>query len=183
MFCSSCGKSVEINARFCSGCGQQVNSGSFCSACGSPNNALNQVCSNCGVNLTRDPAGPTPQYVAAPPLFTPPVPPIPAAQPQSNRPSQNASSPTRLKITGSSKSRLAAALLTLLLGQLGIHRFYVGKKNTALLILLISISGYITIIFSNAGYAVLGILGLWVLIDFILISTGKFKDGTGRLIR
>ena len=60
------------------------------------------------------------------------------------------------------KRILPAALLCFLVGFLGAHRFYVGKIGTAVLMLF-----------------TLGGLGLWVLVDFILIVTGSFKDANG----
>ena len=65
----------------------------------------------------------------------------------------------------SPKSRLAAALLAWFLGVIGIHRFYVGKVATGILTIL-----------------TLGGLGIWVLIDFIVILVGSFKDKEGRLL-
>ena len=59
----------------------------------------------------------------------------------------------------SEKSRLAAALLCWFLGVIGIHRFYVGKIGTAILMIV-----------------TLGGLGIWVLVDFIMILMGNFKD-------
>ena len=60
------------------------------------------------------------------------------------------------------KSWIAALLLCFFLGGLGVHRFYVGKVGTGILMLL-----------------TLGGLGLWVIIDFIMIAVGKFKDKQG----
>jgi len=65
----------------------------------------------------------------------------------------------------SPKSRLAALLLCFFLGVLGVHRFYVGKIGTGILELI-----------------TLGGLGIWSLIDFILIAVGAFKDKQGRPI-
>jgi TM2 domain-containing membrane protein YozV len=65
----------------------------------------------------------------------------------------------------SPKSRLAAALLCGLIGALGIHRFYVGKIGTGILMLI-----------------TLGGLGIWQLIDFIIIVVGSFKDKQGRVL-
>jgi TM2 domain-containing membrane protein YozV len=53
-------------------------------------------------------------------------------------------------------------LLCFFLGALGIHRFYVGKIGTGIL-QLITIGG----------------LGIWTMIDFILVVTGNFKDSSG----
>ncbi|MDN5798090.1 MAG: NINE protein, partial [Intrasporangium sp.] len=65
----------------------------------------------------------------------------------------------------SPSSRLAAALLCFFLGPLGVHRFYVGKVGTGILQLL-----------------TLGGLGIWALIDFIIIVVGQFRDAQGRLL-
>lgn len=65
----------------------------------------------------------------------------------------------------SPKSRLAATLLCFFLGVLGIHRFYVGKVGTGLIQLLTG-----------------GGLGIWVLIDFIMILVGTFRDKEFRVL-
>lgn len=66
----------------------------------------------------------------------------------------------------SSKSRLAALLLCFFLGALGIHRFYVGKVGTGVIWLLTG-----------------GLFGIGLLIDFIMILCGAFKDKKGSLIK
>ncbi len=65
----------------------------------------------------------------------------------------------------SPKSRLAAAILAWFLGVIGVHRFYVGKVGTGILMIL-----------------TLGGLGVWALIDFIVILVGSFKDKQGRVL-
>jgi TM2 domain-containing membrane protein YozV len=61
------------------------------------------------------------------------------------------------------KSWIAALLLSFFLGALGVHRFYVGKIGTGILMLL-TIGGF----------------GVWALIDFIMIAVGKFTDKQGQ---
>jgi TM2 domain-containing membrane protein YozV len=63
------------------------------------------------------------------------------------------------------KSFVTALLLCFFLGWLGVHRFYVGKAGTGVLMLL-----------------TLGGLGLWTLIDFIMIIVGSFKDKQGNAL-
>ena len=65
----------------------------------------------------------------------------------------------------SPRSRLVALLLCFFLGALGAHRFYVGKVGTGILMLL-----------------TLGGLGIWMLIDLILIVVGSFNDKEGRRV-
>jgi hypothetical protein len=59
----------------------------------------------------------------------------------------------------SDKRVVPAALLCIMLGVFGAHRFYVGKTATGF-----------------AQLFTLGGLGLWMLYDLILILTGQFED-------
>jgi TM2 domain-containing membrane protein YozV/Tfp pilus assembly protein PilE len=65
----------------------------------------------------------------------------------------------------SPKSKTTTLLLCLFFGGLGVHRFYIGRNGTAILMLL-----------------TLGGAGVWTLIDFILAATGKLRDGDGNLV-
>ena len=65
----------------------------------------------------------------------------------------------------SQKKKLISTLLCFFLGSFGVHRFYVGKAGTDILMLL-----------------TLGGMGLWTLIDFIMILCGSFKDSDGNAI-
>jgi TM2 domain-containing membrane protein YozV len=65
----------------------------------------------------------------------------------------------------SPRSRLVALLFCILLGWIGVHRFYVGKIGTGIL-MVVTIGG----------------LGIWTLIDLILIAVGSFRDKEGRRV-
>ena len=65
----------------------------------------------------------------------------------------------------SPKSRLVCALLCWFVGVFGVHRFYVGKTGTGIL-MIVTIGG----------------LGIWALIDLIVILIGSFKDAEGRRV-
>jgi len=66
----------------------------------------------------------------------------------------------------SSKSNVAALLLCLFLGPLGIHRFYVGKIGTGIL-----------------WFLTFGIFGIGALVDLITIILQKFRDKYGAYLK
>jgi hypothetical protein len=65
----------------------------------------------------------------------------------------------------SDKLRFPAFMLALIFGVFGAHRFYVGKTGSAIVQL-----------------CTLGGLGIWAMVDAIIIASGGFTDGDGRPI-
>lgn len=76
------------------------------------------------------------------------------------------------------KSKAAAALLCFFLGVFGIHRFYLGRIGSGVAQLILFILSSI-LLWVGVGVVTYLILGIWVVIDFILILVGKLlpKDG------
>jgi len=66
----------------------------------------------------------------------------------------------------SEKGFVPTILLCFFLGSLGVHRFYVGKVVSGIFMLL-----------------TLGGLGIWTLVDFVVIVLGNFKDSKGLYIK
>ena len=66
----------------------------------------------------------------------------------------------------SDKNLFLVATLCFLLGVFGVHRFYCGKIMSGVLM-----------IFTIGG------LGIWALVDFIIVCFGEFTDSQGRKIK
>ena len=61
---------------------------------------------------------------------------------------------------------LIALVLCIVLGGLGIHRFYTGNTTTGIIMLL-----------------TLGGCGIWALIDLIMIACNTYVDGNGQTLK
>ena len=142
---------------FCRNCGKElVGTPEGCLNCGAKPLTATSFCPNCG-NLT------TPLSVVCPKC--------------------GAGLGTKTDMANvSQKSRLVLLLLTLFLGEFGAHRFYAGKTGTAIVMLILAILGYATMIII-VGFAFLTAVGIWNIIDLIMVITGSFKDKEGKLIK
>jgi TM2 domain-containing membrane protein YozV len=134
---------------FCRNCGKDVvATAEFCPNCGAKPTTGRSFCSSCGAQVSAAAeicmkCGTRLTYAA----------------------------PTSVGVvTGgvSSKSRLVTLLLLLFLGFFGVHRFYVGKIGTGILIIVLTLC--------------FGVSSIWLLIDLIMLLIGKFKDKNGAVV-
>ncbi len=191
MFCGNCGKEIDNNAKFCRYCGKPVVAQR---ATPPPQYAPPPQQSPPQPQYSPPPQYvPPPQYAPPPPQYAPPPPsqytqpPPQYAPPPSQYVPPPPPQPAAVVPTTSSKSKGTAAVLTFFLGWLGMHRFYVGKKGSATLMLLLTIAGSIVYFIARSGESnmsgsfglIFSVLGIWLFIDFITILVGKFRDGKG----
>ena len=128
---------------FCRNCGNEIDpNAAFCVKCGYQKGSGNSFCQNCGEPTDTN------AVVCTKCGF--------AIAPQAN---------------GEQKSKIVAGLLGIFLGSLGVHNFYLGYTNKAIVQLLISIlsCGILAIVSS-----------VWGLVEGIQILTGSInKDVKG----
>jgi len=119
---------------FCRNCGKELAEGAeFCTSCGVRPLKGNKYCNNCGAET------------------------LPEAE-------VCVKCGVRLGgAQGEGKNWLVALILSIVVGEFGIDRFYLGLIGTGIL-KLITIGGF----------------GIWWLIDLILIATNTLKDSEGR---
>lgn len=132
---------------YCKNCGKPMDdNASVCVNCGCAKGTGNSFCPNCG-NATA------PGAAVCLSCGT-------ALQPSAN---------------SASKSKLAAGLLGIFLGGLGIHNFYLGYTTKAIIQLLVSLVGGVI----TCGVATIAV-EVWGLIEGIMILAGKITvDGKG----
>jgi TM2 domain-containing membrane protein YozV len=78
--------------------------------------------------------------------------------------------------TAPTKSKMVAALLAVVAGPLGVHRFYIGRWGSGLLFLL---STYLIYYQLDMTYAICVVISL---IDAARILAGDVKDGSGHAL-
>lgn len=76
----------------------------------------------------------------------------------------------------SPKSRAAAVVLCLFVGGFGIHNFYLGRIGRGVCQLILTLVGFVTAI-------PLVVVGVWIVIELIMILVGSCNDGEGRLVK
>ncbi len=141
---------------YCRNCGQQLGENAdYCTSCGVKNPKGNRFCQSCGAE-----AGPQAEVCVKCGV----------------RLVKSAAA------DASTRSRLATTLLVLFLGQLGVHRFYIGKTGTGIIMLILAVIGWSTIWLIGLGLFFLVPLWIWCLIDLIFAVTGTMTDSNGKRI-
>lgn len=109
----------------------------FCSACGSANPAATQFCPKCGTaNLNSSvgaPAAPQQTFAAPAPTYGQPQQSFTAPQQNFSQPGFQQQAPS---YGPAPKSRVTAGLFALLLGGIGVHKFYLNKAGLGVLYIL-----------------------------------------------
>lgn len=110
--------------------------------------------------------------------------------PGSQMPREHQSGSSRREQAGTStppKSAVAAGLLQLFFGFLGLGRFYLGYTAVGLSQLALWIVGLLMVffgwlllfVFSIIGFMLLAALGIWVLVEAIMMIAGAIPDADG----
>jgi TM2 domain-containing membrane protein YozV len=105
-----------------------------CPQCGAPIDANVSICKFCGADIVVAPqptAPNAPQYAQQQPQYAPPqyTPPVYTAPPQAP------------PVNTSGKSKITAGVLAILLGGLGIHKFYLGSIGLGIVYILFCWTG------------------------------------------
>lgn len=138
---------------FCKNCGaQMMDNAVVCVKCGCQRGVGVNFCPNCGHPVT--PGAAVCLHCGVAVGYTAPPPPVYGAAP----------------IPGQ-KSKLAAGLLGIFLGSLGVHNFYLGYTTKAVVQLVVTLATL-----GIGGFA----MGIWALVEAIMILTGRINvDGKG----
>lgn len=134
---------------FCKNCGNQISdNAAVCMKCGFSVRDGNNYCANCGKQI------------------------VPGAAVCVNCgvPVNGRNIPSGIYKTGAPKSKIAAGLLAIFLGYLGVHNFYLGYKNKAIIQLVVSLVGGIL----TCGIAT-AVISIWALIEGIMILAGSIN--------
>lgn len=105
-------------------------------------------------------------------------------QPAAQQPAQPGQQPVQQPVAlASPKSKIAAGLLGIFFGSLGVHRFYLGYTGLGVALLMLTIMGWVLSFFCIGIPMVIG-AWLWGLIEGILILAGVInKDAQGNLLQ
>ena len=85
-----------------------------------------------------------------------------------------------MRYEANKKSTGIAYLLLILFGGLGVHRFYLGKSGSGVVMLLLTLLG-IVLSFAGIGFVLIAIVLLWMFFDLFLIP-GMTREYNNKLV-
>lgn len=139
---------------YCKNCGEQYSTDEaiMCVKCGVPKGRGSNYCHNCGKPVEPEAAVCVNCGVA-------------------NKPSSG---------NGNAKSRMAAGLLGIFLGAFGVHNFYLGYNQKAIIQLVVTIVGILLLCCYGIGVFVILGIWIWAIVEAVMIFTGKIdRDANG----
>ncbi|HZY53494.1 MAG TPA: TM2 domain-containing protein [Reyranella sp.] len=86
----------------------------------------------------------------------------------SNVPTPASDAARLMQYDAAKKSALIAYVLWFFLGGLGVHRFYLGRTGSGVVMAIISVLSWITV-YIGIGFIGLAVIGIWWLLDAFLI--------------
>lgn len=193
MFCRNCAREVPDQAEFCLGCGARPLAGNaFCNTCGTPTTPLSEICIKCGARLL--------------PAVSP-VTSMPAGLPAPVDPNVSTRSRVVMAVlawflgfigvhrfyAGRIPSGVVLALLSVFglviyMGGTFLSAFWSNISKTVSLMVVQNAaqtdwSFVPMLVCLFIGGAMYGAAWIWALVDFAMILTGNFKDGSNRPVR
>lgn len=135
---------------YCKNCGKELNENAeVCLQCGALKGNGNKFCSNCGAPISEN------QAVCLKCGF----------QIQNSLPKATAN--------GKSKNKITAGLLGIFLGAFGVHNFYLGYKNKAIIQVTVSAVGILLTCCTGLTWLAAVGMEIWGFVEGILILTGQ----------
>ena len=81
------------------------------------------------------------------------------------------------KAASGAKSKMVAGILGILVGGLGIHRFYLGYTTMGIIMVAVQVAGQILgPLTCGIGYALSGGVAVWGLVEGIMILVGSMNE-------
>ena len=77
------------------------------------------------------------------------------------------------------KSKIAAGLLAIFIGQFGVHNFYLGYTNLGITQVVLTVIGYVTSCFGIGVFLVAGV-AIWAFVEGIMCLMDARPDAWGR---
>ena len=168
-FCQNCGVAAQPNQSLCTKCGVAL---SGCTVLGQQRKETQMYCRNCGKEVHL-------QAVACPSCGVPP-----RLEKKfclncgvATQPNQSLCIKCGVALRGGTasgdKNKIAAGLLGIFLGALGIHKFYLGYNKEGVIMLLVCLGGIVTL---GVAMLVIWIIGLIEGIIYLTKSDEEFAQ-------